>query len=369
MAHTRAPVPSIRDSPPASRPLPPRVDADESGQRYAAGAAAPDASNHYSLFDNNDAGGECGVVTAHVVPLPGDATPDAPWWAWATGPFFLITLSSEHDFTTGSAQHAWLAATLASVNRSATPFLFVGIHRPMYIDSIYVMDTPYQRGRGPSSADIPVMTALQAHVEPLTMRHKVTLLTYGHNHAVQILTPAYNNASVQASVRGARADGAATRLFARPRASLHMVIGTGGAGFTPNCATAPGVVGVAPPDFDERCFYAWGFLVVKAVNATTLELDWVDGSTREVIERVDLVQDLDAPWADAGVAAADVAALSPAVIAGAVAGALAAAALGAFVWSRGGRARAWKTRAQPAYAPVAEGEGIGIPLNPMRAGA
>ena len=72
----------------------------ESGQRWAAGALSPDASSHFSLFDTNDGGGECGVVSTHVVPLPGNATPDAPYWAWSTGPFALVTLSSEHDFST-----------------------------------------------------------------------------------------------------------------------------------------------------------------------------------------------------------------------------------------------------------------------------
>lgn len=334
----------------------------ESGHRWNANAIGPDASNHFSLFDNNDAGGECGVVTNHVVPLPADATPDAPWSLYLTGPFALVTLSSEHDFTTGSVQWRWLAATLAAVNRTTTPWLLVGLHRPMYVDSNYIMDTPAQRGRGPSSADVPVMTALQTHVEPLTMRYKASLMLYGHNHAVQVLTPAFANASVQSSVPAARADGSATRLFSRPRASLHMVIGTGGAGFTPNCATAPGV-GLKPPTWDERCFYQWGVAKITAQSSSLLQIDWVDSSTGVVAERIDLVQDLAQPWADAPAAPAAVDNIVAAAVGGTVGGlALVLLAAGAWLRFRAPRvAYAGVSTSNPSYGMV-PGEPASRPL-------
>ena len=122
------------------------------------------------------------------------ATVDRPWSAYATGPFVLVTLSTEHDVSAGSEQWQWLNAPLARVNRTASPWVLLGAHRPMYVDSVYASDSAAQRGRGPSTADIPVMSALQEAVEPLTMRHKVSLALYGHNHAVQRLTPAYRSA-------------------------------------------------------------------------------------------------------------------------------------------------------------------------------
>jgi hypothetical protein len=273
----------------------------ESGALHEAGRG-PAPANHFSYFSTADSGGECGVVTTHLLPLPGagarsaGAQADAPWWALPLGPFYLVTLSSEHDFTRGSPQLAWLERTLAAVNRSAHPFLLLGCHRPMYIDSTYSADG---RGGGgaPDTADTPVAAALQAAVEPLTMRYKVTLALYGHNHAVQRLSPAYRNASVSRSAPAARADGSATALYAAPRATLHYVIGTGGAGFTRNCAACSGL---APPGFSERVWYAWGALRVTAVNASTLELDWVEAASGAVLDRATLVQDLEQAWADEG---------------------------------------------------------------------
>ena len=44
------------------------------------------------------------------------------------------------DFTAGSEQWRWLLADLRAVNRSRTPWVVLGGHRPMYIDSTYDND-------------------------------------------------------------------------------------------------------------------------------------------------------------------------------------------------------------------------------------
>ena len=49
----------------------------------------------------------------------------------------FLQLSTEHEFSPGSAQYAFLLADLKSVDRSATPWLIVGFHRPFYTDSVY----------------------------------------------------------------------------------------------------------------------------------------------------------------------------------------------------------------------------------------
>jgi hypothetical protein len=40
--------------------------------------------------------------------------------------------SSEHNFTVGTEQYDWLAAELASVDRTQTPWLMLSCHRPFY---------------------------------------------------------------------------------------------------------------------------------------------------------------------------------------------------------------------------------------------
>ena len=84
-----------------------------------------------------DSGGECGTPTLRLLPLPAPATAATPWYSLDIGLVHLIALSTEHDFSTGSPQLAWLVADLAAVNRSRTPWVIAGLHRPMYIDSTY----------------------------------------------------------------------------------------------------------------------------------------------------------------------------------------------------------------------------------------
>ena len=47
----------------------------------------------------------------------------------------FVMLSTEHDFAVGSPQRAWLEKDLAAVDRSKTPWLLTGGHRPMYSSS------------------------------------------------------------------------------------------------------------------------------------------------------------------------------------------------------------------------------------------
>ena len=170
------------------------------------------------------------------------------------------------------------------------------------------------------------------------MKYKVSLALYGHNHAVQRLTPAYRNASTSHSVNASRPDGSGfASLFLNPVATLHMVIGTGGAGFSKNCAEC-GSPPRQKPSWSENVQYKWGCefgegwgcvccvwwvgsggpprpqnnpthpppsspppadLNITAVSATVLYLDWSEGSTGIIAERITLVQDLSQPWADA----------------------------------------------------------------------
>ena len=112
-----------------------RLRAPLAAHPSAAATDYPGTSSWQYYGNATDSGGECSQATSMVFPLPAAATTAAPYYAFASGPVFLVVLSTEHDFTTGSAQLQWLGATLKGVNRTATPFLIVSAHRPMYIDS------------------------------------------------------------------------------------------------------------------------------------------------------------------------------------------------------------------------------------------
>ena len=57
------------------------------------------------------------------------------WYSFEAGSVHFTIMSTEHDFCKGSKQYEWIEADLASVNRSRTPWIVFGGHRPMYIDS------------------------------------------------------------------------------------------------------------------------------------------------------------------------------------------------------------------------------------------
>lgn len=58
-------------------------------------------------------------------------------YAFEYGPIAFLQYSTEHAFEPGSPQRAWFEAALQAVDRSRTPWLVVGGHRPMYIDSTW----------------------------------------------------------------------------------------------------------------------------------------------------------------------------------------------------------------------------------------
>ena len=54
------------------------------------------------------------------------------WYSFDYGIVHFTVMSSEHDWQAGSTQHGWVAADLAAVNRTKTPWVVVQLHRPMY---------------------------------------------------------------------------------------------------------------------------------------------------------------------------------------------------------------------------------------------
>jgi len=152
----------------------------------------------------NDSGGECGLPCALRFQMPGQqgngvlhgsysnssssdedssqAVGNPPFWyhfRYASAHF--IVLSSEHDVSKGSQQHDWLESLLASklVDRAVTPWLIVGIHRPLYV--------PY-----PHHSNRVVARHLRQGIEPLFSKHKVDVVISGHIHSYSRSCPVYN---------------------------------------------------------------------------------------------------------------------------------------------------------------------------------
>ena len=106
------------------------------------------------------------------------------------------------------------------------------------------------------------------------------------------MSAAYQNKTVLASVPVEQEDGTIVHTYNKPSATVHAIVGTGGAGFSKNdCAT----VGGTCPEWSELVAYAHGYARFVAVNSTALSWEYVDSVQYVVVDRVMLVQDL-AAW-------------------------------------------------------------------------
>jgi len=135
-----------------------------------------------------DSGGECGIphdkrfhMPGPRFKTPGDFLTGSPniYHSFEVGPdgfgvhFSLI--SSEHDMMKGSEQYDWLAADLAAVNRTKTPWLVFAQHRPYYGTTIVRI--------------LPEYGIMRRTLEPLLVQHHVDLVLTGHIHQYQRTCP------------------------------------------------------------------------------------------------------------------------------------------------------------------------------------
>ena len=85
-------------------------------------------------------GGECGVVTNLLYRQPtvleSTETTQGAWWSYDVGIIHFVGMSTEHNFSIGSKQWQWLKE---NVDISVTPWVVFGGHRPMYINSDYLL--------------------------------------------------------------------------------------------------------------------------------------------------------------------------------------------------------------------------------------
>lgn len=161
-----------------------------------------------------DSGGECGVPYSAHFTNPGHQPPGAQtehWWSLDIGGVHLATLSSEANWTADSAQHKWLAADLAAVNRSRTPFLLVTTHRPFYTSGNGWLSAPYNVG---------FLAAQRAAIEPLLQQFEVDLVVVGHVHKYE---------------RTCRMAASGRCAGEHEHGTVHLVLGAAGEPFQTGC--------------------------------------------------------------------------------------------------------------------------------------
>ena len=235
-------------------------------------------------------GGECGAPLAALYPQPPPWSARTPWSSARLGPACLFSVSTEHDFTTGSPQWRWLNATLAqfwgagssggggvagtgsssdgagssiSGTKPACPWIIGVAHRPMYVDS---------KDDASPSHDLPVMHAMQTHLDPLFKRYRVNLVLSGHNHRYERNCPV-DLALGACEMRGRPTilpDGRQADLYNNPRNSLHLVVGSSGADFDTDKTGQWWI--------DRQVLQVSGYARVMMLNGSHLEVEWVDAA-------------------------------------------------------------------------------------------
>ncbi|CAF3702659.1 unnamed protein product [Rotaria sp. Silwood1] len=129
-----------------------------------------------------DSGGECAVPMVHRFNAPSNGN-GLFWYSFDVGPTHIVYYSTEHDFRHTSPQYSWLEQDLCSVNRSRTPWLIVGSHRPMYASET---DEPYDF----------IKLMLQLYLEPLFYKYHVDLNLFAHKHSYERTCPMFQQKCV-----------------------------------------------------------------------------------------------------------------------------------------------------------------------------
>ncbi|KAI5924945.1 Metallo-dependent phosphatase-like protein [Camillea tinctor] len=187
------------------------------------------------------------------------------WYSFEYGMVHFVMINTETDFDDapdapgGSAhldsgpfgyagqQLEFLAADLASVDRSVTPWVLVGGHRPWYTTG----------GDG--------CTPCQAAFEPLLYKYGVDLAIFGHVHNSQRFQPVYNDTADAAGLRD-------------PKAPMYIV--AGGAGNIEGLSAVGSNVSYNAFAYADDFSYAR----LSFQDANNLQVQFIRSSTGEILD-------------------------------------------------------------------------------------
>ena len=157
-----------------------------------------------------DSGGECTVpvVRRFRTPLNGLGV---FWYSYDVGPVHILMFSTEHHFEEGSRQYLWIQNDLKSVNRTRTPWIVVGSHRPMFASDF-----------GDNADQLTsIATQLQLHLEPMFYRHKVDVNLFAHLHSYERSCAMYQEKCVNDGITHVLIGMSGIGLNAQTRAAAH----------------------------------------------------------------------------------------------------------------------------------------------------
>ena len=159
-----------------------------------------------------------------------------------------IFLSTEHDYTPGSAQRKFLETFLQQYQQKwqnrERPWLILVGHRPMY-SSDQATDSGH----------------LQEQLEPVIIQYGIDLAVWGHMHCYERTTPVkYNNFTDRDHFS---ADGKLYQHNANETSPIHLTIGTAGAWIHEQW--------IPKPEWSQSRYQKYGFGKLFVYNRTHLE--------------------------------------------------------------------------------------------------
>ncbi|GMJ09569.1 PURPLE ACID PHOSPHATASE 1, ARABIDOPSIS THALIANA PURPLE ACID PHOSPHATASE 1 [Hibiscus trionum] len=166
-----------------------------------------------SFYENNDSGGECGVLAETMFFVPAENRAKY-WYATDYGMFRFCIADSEHDWREGTEQYKFIEHCLASVDRQRQPWLIFLAHRVLG----YSSDLSYavQGSFGEPMA--------KESLQKLWQKYKVDIAIYGHAHNYERTCPVYENQCTADE----------KRYYKGPlNGTIHVVAGGGGASLSP----------------------------------------------------------------------------------------------------------------------------------------
>ena len=158
--------------------------------------------------ESSDSQGECAVPYYNLM-RPPQANPFKYWYSADMGPVHFVQLSTEQIMAPGSEQYIFLEQDLMRVDRSVTPWVIVGWHRPQYLNQPTFGNN--------ITGDSFVAQKLIDEVEPLFAEYGVDVVFSGHIHRYTRSCPVFKGTCV-----GFNDDGSA-------RGPVHLMTGNAGA--------------------------------------------------------------------------------------------------------------------------------------------
>lgn len=157
-----------------------------------------------SFVDAMGDGGECAIPMQTRFWMPGDKSLIEGWhegkyghgnnifYSFDLGLVHVAIVSSEHDLSEGSDQIAWLEKDLQTVDRTETPFVVLGSHRPLYSSTVTSL-----LGISKPTNDLPESKGMRGSLEPLLLKYGVAAAIAGHYHQYERSCPIVNGSCAE----------------------------------------------------------------------------------------------------------------------------------------------------------------------------